>query len=232
MIFSIYSDGPVDKKDWESRQSKLGDNAISTITDDLEAGNPSKVATSIPNPFARMYLFDTAFQMVKLGHKQVGYTLYNTLVSDCLDVFQLLYNIGDGSNLKFIKWNKQNELQVLKSKPDLIEGSRQRIHPHRLLAQSLEMALKSERFIGFEDLYFIFYKDILLGGTSPLTIFYTSPNFQRIMEENPLPSMRELKISRLLCINSVWLTETNYTRTALTWLTIFTRVVRISASIL
>lgn len=183
MIFSIYSDGPVDKKDWETRQNKLGDNAISTISDDLEAGNPSKVATSIPNPFARMYLFDTAFQMASLGHRQVGYTLYNFLVSDCLDVFQLLYNIGDGSNLKFVKWNKTNELQRLRSKQDIFEGSKQRIHPHRLLAQSLEMALKSERFSDFEDLYFIFYKNILLGGTSPLTIFYTSPNFQRIMEE-------------------------------------------------
>jgi hypothetical protein len=183
MIFSIYSDGPVDKKDWETRQGKLGDSAISTIADDLEAGNPSKVATSIPNPFARMYLFDTAFQMAKLGHKQIGYTLYNFLVSDCLDVFQLLYNIGDGSNLKFLKWNKSIELQRLKSNADIIEGSKQRIHPHRLLAQSLDMALKSDRFAGFEDIYFIFYKGILLGGTSPLTVFYTTPNFQRIMEE-------------------------------------------------
>jgi hypothetical protein len=183
MIFSIYSDGPVDKKNWATRTTKLGDTAIGTITDDLEAGNPSKVATSIPNPFARMYLFDTAFQMSKTGHKHQTSTLYNTLVSDCLDVFQLLYNIGDGSNLKFLKWNKAIELERLRAAEDLEEGGRIRINPHKLLAQSLEMALNSERFRGFDDLYFIFYKDILLGGTSPLTVFYTSPNFQRIMEE-------------------------------------------------
>ena len=156
MIFSIYQDGPIDKKDWEKRSGKLSDQGINDIPDDLIQGNPSKVATSIPNPFARMYLFETAFQMVK--HEQVGYNLYHMLVSDCLDVFQLLYNMGDGSNLKFVKWNKEIELNKLKSMPDVIEGSSKKIHPHKLLGISLEMAMASHRFTGFDSFYFIFYK--------------------------------------------------------------------------
>ena len=53
----------------------------------------SKAGTSIPSPMARLELFDTAFQIVASDRGNLdGNTIYHQLVSDCLDVFQLLFN--------------------------------------------------------------------------------------------------------------------------------------------
>ena len=188
MVFRIHSSGPIDLKDWGSRQRKLDENAISTITDTLTEGNPSKVATSIPDPFARMYLFETAFQIKK--NDRFGNSLYHMLISDCLDVFHLLFLVGDSPDIEFKQWNKTKELKELKSKPPIQTGGKVRSHPHVLLGESFELAMSSSRFKDFDEIFLIFYKKILLGGTSPLTLFFTSPNFQRQMREsgNSFPS--------------------------------------------
>ena len=184
MIFRIHSNGPIDIKAWGSRGNILKDDAIKDINDDLIQGNSAKVATSIPNPFARMYLFETAFQMIK-DSQHVGNNLYHQLVSDCLDVFQLLFMMGSNNkNIRFKKWNCQNRIDSLKSLGDISVSGKLQPHGHKLLGLSLELFTNSKRFNDFNDLYLIYYKDILLGGTSPITIFFTSPNFQREMEEN------------------------------------------------
>jgi len=181
MVFRIHSSGPIDIKDWGSRQRILDENAINTITDTLIQGNPSKIATSIPDPFARMYLFETAFQMVKNDRR--GKTLYHMLVSDCLDVIQLLYLVGDSNDIEFRQWNKVAQISALKSKEADKNGNGTGIHPHALLGEGYTIAMSSERFKNFNEIFLIFYKKILLGGTSPLTLFFTSPNFQRQMRE-------------------------------------------------
>lgn len=181
MVFRIHSSGPIDLKDWGSRQRKLDENAISTIGDTLSEGNPSKIATSIPDPFARMYLFETAFQMKK--NDRFGNSLYHMLISDCLDVFHLLFLVGDTDDIEFRQWNKVKELKELKSKPPIQTGGKVHPHPHVLLGESFELAMSSARFKDFDEIFLIFYKKILLGGTSPLTLFFTSPNFQRQMRE-------------------------------------------------
>lgn len=181
MIFRIHSSGPIDIKDWGSRQRILDENSINTISDTLIQGNPSKIATSIPDPFARMYLFETAFQMVKNDRR--GKTLYHMLVSDCLDVIQLLYLVGESDDIEFKQWNKAGEITALKSRVEDNNGSEAGLHPHALLGEGYSIAMSSDRFKDFNDIYLIFYKKILLGGTSPLTLFFTSPNFQRQMKE-------------------------------------------------
>jgi hypothetical protein len=133
-IFRIHDDNASDIRieDW-GRTAKLDANKIRTIKDVLKKG-ASKIATSVPSPFARMYLFDTAFTMV--ADNAEGDSVYHGLVSDCLDIFQLLFNAGNtGGDLKFRQWNRAERMAVLRTAPP---G-----HPHRLLADSLALFFKT-----------------------------------------------------------------------------------------
>jgi hypothetical protein len=155
--------------------SKLDYNKISTIKDTVK-GYSSKIATSVPSPFARMYLFDTAFKMV--ADEIEGDSIYHNLVSDCLDVFQLLFSAGNSdNNIKYRIWNRYDRLRVLKEKPD---G-----HAHKILASALDIFF-DDQFKDTNNIALIYYKDILIGGTSPLTLLFTSPNWKREMIENNL----------------------------------------------
>lgn len=172
-IFRIHDDNASDIRieDW-GRTAKLDANKIRTIKDVLKKG-ASKIATSVPSPFARMYLFDTAFTMV--ADNAEGDSVYHGLVSDCLDIFQLLFNAGNAAgDLKFRQWNRAERMAVLRTAP---AG-----HPHRLLADSLNLFFTG-RFADVQSVTLIYYQNILLGGTSPLTVFFTSPNWQREMRE-------------------------------------------------
>jgi len=175
-IFRIHEDGASDTRlECWARSVKLDDNRIRTIKDTVRKG-ASKVATSVPSPFARMYLFDTAFKMV--SEKLEGDSVYHQLVSDCLDMMQLLFNSGhNDKDIRFVQWNRDERLAVLNQKPN---G-----HPHKLLAYSFELFFQGS-FSNVQDITLIYYKDILLGGTSPFTLFFTSPNWHREMEENNL----------------------------------------------
>jgi len=172
---------------WTNINNKLDNDAIKTIKDDLFSGNAAKVATSIPDPFARIYLIETAFKMVNSSGSPIGKSLYHKLVSDCLDMFQLLYNLGDSRKVKYLKWDKTFELGSLLNLHDVQVGGIPTKHPHKVLGEALEMALKSNRFSDFNEIYLIFYEGILIGGTSPLTVFYTSSNLAREFQENAIP---------------------------------------------
>ena len=74
----------------------------------------NKMGTSIPTPYARLYLFDSAFKQLNSYFnsqeedlKQVSYegvinnegntvpTAYHFLVSECLDMLELIFKYGD-----------------------------------------------------------------------------------------------------------------------------------------
>lgn len=174
-IFRAHSDGAsaVNLKGW-ANSAKLNSEKIKTIKDTLKKG-ASKVATSVPSPFARMHLFDTAFKMV--AENPDGDTVYHQLVSDCLDMFQLLFTAGNNDeHLTYRTWIKTERLAVLRN-----SGRAE----HKLLADSLDMFFTG-RFANTQTITLIYYKKILMGGTSPLTVFFTSPNWQREMNQNNL----------------------------------------------
>lgn len=173
-VFRAHDDGASDiRLECWGHSSKLDSNKIRTIKDTIRKGS-SKVATSVPSPFARMHLFDTAFKMV--SEQLDGDTVYHQLVSDCLDIFQLLFTKGnENTGIKFKQWNKEERIKKLNESPD---G-----HPHKLLAASLDLFF-TNKFSDVQDITLIYYNDILLGGTSPFTVFFTSPNWHREMEEN------------------------------------------------
>ena len=87
----------------------------------LNARN-DKSLNAIPSPLARIHLFEAAFSLVyqdELHGTNVSGDAYKKLVSDCFDVFELLFNwnnhIREGKDLKIVSWNRENETAIRKS---------------------------------------------------------------------------------------------------------------------
>ncbi|MFN0200478.1 MAG: hypothetical protein ACKVTZ_03105 [Bacteroidia bacterium] len=171
-IYTPHRNSNPQLRSWD-KSMEIGVSEIAQIRDTVVKRNEAKAATSVPSPFARMHLFETAFELVM--KQQEGDTMYHKLVSDCLDMFQLLFDMSDDGNFSFIRWSKPTELELLKDKAKPRE--------HRLFSETLAMFLEKPRFVNLTDIILIHYKNELLGGTSPLTVFFTSPNWGRKMRE-------------------------------------------------
>lgn len=145
----------------------------------------NKMGTSIPSLFARILLFDVAFQTLH-GKDFLDMTLSNPdtkLVSEALDLMEFLYQHGRDPKLVIRRWNAQQQIQGLRS-----SGFPQ----HQLLATVIEDEIVLRPELG--DIYLFFWKDstptslqeqeFLIGGTSPYTMVFTSPNWSRSMQQN------------------------------------------------
>lgn len=154
---------------------------ITNIPDEMETVPASgKIGTSIPTPLARIYLFKTAYKVlndafdkskVNSSNKDTKRnSSYAQLVSDSLDILQLLFEKGNDPDFRFIKWNKDAEIQKLND------------YGFTLLSDSLKMAFDTARSFD-NEMTLIEYKGLLLGGLSPFTLVYTSPNLRRELEE-------------------------------------------------
>lgn len=152
---------------WENTTA-YDTNRVPHITDTVGSGIAlSKMGTSIPTPFARIFLFKTAFEMVNGSADGADdNSAYGKLVSECLDFLEFIYGYGDAIEVK--SWNVDSNISALKNSAS--KG-------HQVLGKSLEnFALN----LGVKDIYLIYYNGVLIGGTSPFTLVYTSPNWQRV----------------------------------------------------
>lgn len=172
-IYSPHKSSNTQLRAW-AKSIKIGTQEIAQIQDTVSIQNHDKIASAVPSPFARMYLFENAFEIA--ANEPIGNTLYHKLVSDCLDIFQLLFDMTDASEITFNKWVKATEIGILKASEAPQE--------HKLLGETFSMFLDSPRFAAVNEIIFIKYKNELLGGTSPLTVFFTSPNWKRKMKEH------------------------------------------------
>ena len=166
----------------------------------LNARN-DKSLNAIPSPLARIHLFESAFSLVyqdELHGTNVSGDAYNKLVSDCFDVFELLFNwnnhIREGKDLKIITWNRENETAILK-KEFLEEKAKKEAELRRnqnenqslnlqqikgfkehLVGDTLNLFLQTGAFAPFNEIYIILLNNRPIAGTSPLTGFFTTPN--------------------------------------------------------
>lgn len=105
------------------------------------------------------------------------------LVSECLDLIEFLYQHGKDPKLVVKHWNATQQIQSLRADA----------YPeHTKLANVLddEIALYPQ----LQDIFLFFWKDatpgsmnpreFLIGGTSPYTLVFTSPNWQRCITKN------------------------------------------------
>lgn len=131
---------------------------------------------ALPTPFARFYIFKEAFRRVleeKNDKKKQAGRAYEQLVSNCLDVFELLYNKkyhenlwkSSGRQIIIKEWNYDSDLITLKNKVPILGGA-------------VESYFKDD--LGEKKLFFIILlekgKEYLLATSSPLTGFVTPPD--------------------------------------------------------
>lgn len=171
----------VDKIGWDK-----SNNFSSTDISNIKVYNirNDRSLNAIPSPLSRMHLFESAFELLdkdESNNTTNSGDTFQKIVSDCLDVFELIYNwnnhLRDGKKLSIIKWNIENEIGILK-------GSNQK---HKLLGETLEVFLKDESFENCEDIFIIKLDNKVIAGSSPFTGFFTTPNdLSNINLNNPL----------------------------------------------
>lgn len=162
-VFRIHSSGEV-KTGW-FQSSPIGAKELETIKADKD-----DVATSIPSPFARIDLVKTAFGWVS-NHELTGESGYHKLVSDALDVAQLFYlskNAQYKNDITIVEWSKESIFDKYRNERASSFYS------------SLEVFWKQDgdnyNLDSSQRLYFIYYKNGLVGATSPSTLFVSAPD--------------------------------------------------------
>lgn len=157
----------------------IAGNLLSNIPMGL-AGN--KMGTSIPTLFARLFLFEGAFQALR--GKTVGelqqISTDTKLISECLDLLEFLFQYGKDSRLVVKKWDAHRQIESL---------SHSTYEEHQKFATVLrdEIALHPN----LNQIYLFYWKaatsqsltpvETLIGGTSPYTLVFTSPNWKKEM---------------------------------------------------
>lgn len=142
----------------------------------------NKMGSSIPTVYARLFLFSSAFKQVNKyendnkgkGHlgiiDQNGQsvpTSYHHLVSECLDMLEFIFIYGGQKDFGIIDYNIANEANALKN-----DGKQE----HNRFADALLDAKNFGILKNITDIYLFTWKGEVIGGTSPLTLVYTSPN--------------------------------------------------------
>ncbi|MGW8123623.1 hypothetical protein ACV07N_13275 [Roseivirga echinicomitans] len=162
-VFRIHSSGE-SKTGW-FQSSPIGATELETIKADTE-GTP----TSIPSPFARIDLVKSAFRWVA-NNNLIGETDNHKLVSDALDIAQLFFlsnNAQYKNDIKIVEWNPRETFDKYRDKSASSFFS------------SLEVFWKEDariyNFDKVDKLTFIYYKNKLVGSTSPSTLFVSSPD--------------------------------------------------------
>lgn len=211
-VFRIFRGFGGDKPDW-FKSFELGAGAVDSIQ--VQETDGKKSPTSIPSPFAQIDLVRTAFKTVcdefrkgaELDAKKGADVEANKeanlddkkdshrLVSNALDVGQIFFNIGkNASSVSIDVWDKKQEIKKL-------------LHPksngsHKHLGRTLELFLDSSDAVSYnfnllDKIFILKYNNKVIGGTSPKTLFFASPNALRagveiycendkMLDENPL----------------------------------------------
>lgn len=158
-------------EDW-GNSSVYGKTEIEGI-DDPTGATAQQQITSIPSPLARIDLVQTAFHFLAQKENPLdGNTIHHRMVSDALDVGEILFNIDQLSDkINIIPWDKTNELKKL------VESDNPK---HKLFGETLQLFLEQDKeaynFGQLKRFYLLEYNYKIIGGTSPATLFFTTAN--------------------------------------------------------
>lgn len=165
------------KSDWTAEDVALTAEHLDDVME--QKTDNSGALNSLPTPFARFFVAREAFRRVneeKQNAKKAAGFAYTQLVSDILDVYELLFNLKyhknntwkDGQKLELREWNSKENLAYLKEKMPV-------------LYNSVFDYYKTD--IVDEKLYFLVYsengKEVLLACSSPITGFVTPPDMDK-----------------------------------------------------
>ena len=184
-ILRLHRTGSSTHEGW-GRTGKIGKNEIDGPSgiQDPEGGRAERVAVAIPSPFARLHLVETALAYVG-SHPGQADTVHHRLVGQFWDLWELVFNYFQrrqpGQRLSVRTWNKAAELARLEANPAT-----------RPLAQALALYLNDKRFAAITDFNLLYFPGAtpqevpqLLGGTSPLTVFFPAPAVRALPVQRP-----------------------------------------------
>lgn len=186
-ILRLHRTGSSTHEGW-GRTGKIGKNEIegSGGIQDPEGGRAERVAVAIPSPFARLHLVETALAYVtNAGPGAPTDTVHHRLLGQFWDLWELVFNYYQrrqpGQRLIARPWNRAAELAALQANPAT-----------RPLAQALGLYLNDKRFANVTELHLLYWPGAtpneppqLLGGTSPLTLFFPAPAVRALPVQRP-----------------------------------------------
>ncbi|MBE8712688.1 hypothetical protein [Sphingobacterium hungaricum] len=168
---------------WETRAGDYNNNVVKDIQG-ADGDKSKNLPTSIPSPFARLDLFSSAFDYFENPAVQLdGDTNNHRIVSECLDLLELLYNYDNlADRIRIVSWDRRVDLPLLQQSS--FDG-------HQLLVKTLSLFLNQDRkafnFDSINRFYIIYFDGFILGGTSPKTLVFTTANskkFAQVTVEN------------------------------------------------
>ena len=218
-ILRARTTGPINQTGWFNIGDTYSAADIATI-EDQNGANTSVLLTSIPSPFARIHLFLTAFEMVNQAQNHVGVpdpirggqqpTKYHIMVSQCFDFLEFFYRFDHfQANLQANGFVFECHKIVLKNdNPNLPASHIQQLigsnnAQHQLLGRTLNTFFKSDfnadaanaNFAHFNDCFVFTINNEVIGGTSPMTLFFGVDNIQNVLPDaNNLTSLDGLQL--------------------------------------
>ena len=182
---SIIKDQTTPDNIWNTyERNPYNEEALSKIKDTI--GDFEIPVTSIPSPFAQLHLFVTAFASINEEYKKTkdrkvldGNSTYHKLISNCLDIYEILYLFDEiklTGKIQISSWDSSKIMALKESyKPGL-----------RTFADVLQLFInnynKEQKFISggiqnpFNVFNIILLNNKVIAGTSPLTGFFTTGN--------------------------------------------------------
>lgn len=149
----------------------------------------NKPGSSIPSIFGRMMFFKTALKNARISNfGGINISVYDKLVSQWLDLMEGIFNRS--YNYTFTVWNKDDQLEKLG-------------RTHKVLHD----ALKGQMDKYFEDhvnnIYIIKNAKTgeIVGATSPYTVVFTSPNYEKDRPADIVPLINRKKGFRIYMYN-------------------------------
>lgn len=139
----------------------------------------SGALNSLPTPFARFFVAREAFRRTMEEHidskKEAGFA-YRQMVSDILDVYELLFNLTyhknntwkNGEKLEVREWNKSQNLPYIKEKMPILYNSFKEYYETDIIEEKLHFIIFTEDG-----------KEKLLACSSPITGFVTPPDMDK-----------------------------------------------------
>lgn len=168
----------LDGQKWTAEKGPITAGDLAKISE--QRTNNSGALNALPTPFARFFVAKEAFRRVLeeiKNPKRYAGDAYNRIVSDILDVFELLYNQtyhegrwGDSYKIVIREWNYDENLKDLKKQVPVLGGAVESYFTHDLKASG-------------NRLFFVVFidggRDYLIATSSPFTGFVTPPDLDK-----------------------------------------------------
>lgn len=178
----------IEGQDWSTQRGKITAKELADVGE--QRTNSTLALNALPTPFARFFVVKEAFRRVREEYvskrnqkhggdiKEAGFA-YHQLVSDCLDVYELLFNLNHhrnnwkGKEVIIREWNYKENIEVLKKSVPKLYNS---------------VDTYWETDVNEPVLYFIILrengKEKLLATSSPWTGFITPPDMDKTVKKD------------------------------------------------